>query len=227
MDRHLPEAFLRFLRVERAASPNTLQAYTRDLDQFMKFLEEEGVHRWEDVDLHHVEGWIRELYLMGYRRTTLQRKLSTLRSFFHFLVREGRLPANPARLLEPMKLVRQLPEALPDHLLTDLLEHWTCETPVDYRDRALVDLLYSTGLRVSEAADLTLPDVDLRGRLLRVVGKGGKERVVPFTRNTRSTLEAYLEQRHQLRPRTDHVFVSTRGNPLSRQRIWEILRRVF
>ncbi len=193
----------------------------------MTFLEEEGIHRWNEVNPHHVEGWIRELFLTGYRRTTLQRKLSTLRSFFHFLVREGHLSVNPARLLEPMKITRNLPEVLPDHLLMDVIEQWTCETPVDYRDRALVDLLYSTGLRVSEVAELTLKDVDLRARLLRVVGKGGKERVVPFTRNTRTTLEAYLQQRPHFRPRTDHVFVSTRGNPLSRQRIWEILRRVF
>lgn len=226
MEGDLFERFLDHLRVERGLSPNTIAAYRRDLDQFRSFLEEEGISV-EEVTVHDLQSWLFALHETGYARTSLQRKVSAVRRFFHYLVVEGVIPANPAALLEPMKAPKKLPEVLREEDIQKVLDTWKPEDPVGIRNKALVEVLYGSGMRVSELVSLRVRDVDLREGIARVLGKGRKERIVPLSPKALDALKRYLEVRRELRPQTDHVFVSRRGNPLHRQRVWEILREVF
>lgn len=220
------ERFLHHLRVERGLSPHTVAAYRRDLDQFRGFLEEEQLSL-EDVTVQDLQAWVFALHEQGYARSTLQRRVSAVRRFFHYLVVEGVLSANPAALLEPMKMPKRLPEVLREEEIQRVLDGWVPETPVEIRNKALVEVLYGSGMRVSELVGLRIRDVDLREGIARVFGKGRKERIVPLSPKAQEALRQYLEVRMHLHPKTDHIFVSRTGRPLTRQRVWEILREVF
>ncbi len=226
MEGDVLERFLHHLRVERGLSPHTVEAYRRDLVQFRAFLEEEGLSL-EDVTVQDLQAWVFSLHEEGYARSTLQRKVSAVRRFFHHLVVEGVLPANPAALLEPMKMPRRLPEVLREEEIQRVLDGWRPEHPVEIRNKALVEVLYGSGMRVSELVALRIRDLDLREGIARVLGKGRKERIVPLSPKAQEALRRYLEIRTRLNPRTDHIFVSRTGRPLTRQRVWEILREVF
>jgi len=218
--------FLHHLRVERGLSPNTVAAYRRDLDQFRNFLEEEKLSL-KDVTVQDLQAWVFALHERGYVRSTLQRKVSAVRRFFHYLVVEGVLSANPAALLEPMKMPKRLPEVLREEEIQRVLDRWVPATPVEIRNKALVEVLYGSGMRVSELVALRIRDVDLREGIARVFGKGRKERIVPLSPKALEALQRYLAVRMRLSPKTDHIFVSRTGRPLTRQRVWEILREVF
>lgn len=226
MESDLFERFLHHLRVERGLSPNTVAAYRRDLEQFRAFLEEEGIPV-EEVTVHDLQTWLFHLHEQGYARSSLQRKVSAVRRFFHHLVVEGILPANPATLLEPMKAPKKLPEVLREEDIQKVLDAWQPGDPVGIRNKALVEVLYGSGMRVSELVSLRVRDLDLREGIARVLGKGRKERIVPLSPKALEALTRYLDVRREFSPQTDHVFVSRRGRPLARQRVWEILREVF
>lgn len=218
--------FLHYLRVERGMSPHTIAAYRRDLIQYHAFLEEENI----DVDavtVHDLESWLYTLHEKNYARTTLQRKISAVRRFYHFLVQEGYMGRNPAQLLEPMKMPRKLPQVLREEEIQKVLDGWQPKDSLGIRNKALVEVLYGSGMRVSELVGLRIRDVDIQEGIARVLGKGQKERMVPLSRKACEALKTYLRIRREFSPQTDHVFVSHRGCPLTRQRVWEILRQTF
>ncbi len=226
-------AFERHLRDERAVSAHTLRAYGDDLGQFLGFLETflsrpAREVRVEEVDVLSVRSFLAHLRAQGLAKSSIGRHLSSLRTFFAFLRREGRVEANPARAVSAPRLPKPLPRALSTGEAAAVVEAPGDEGPLALRDRALLELLYATGLRVSELVGLSLSDVDLAGRQLRTLGKGRKERVVPFGEKASEALLAYLPARSSLRgPRTrrdrDPLFVNARGGRLTDRSVRRVL----
>ena len=196
------EAFERHLRDERVVSPHTGTAYGRDLRDFAAFLSREFLNRPEaeipasDIDLLAVRSYLAHLRARGLSKSSTGRHLSALRAFFRFLGREGRSEANPARAVATPRADRALPRTLSISEAAAVVEAGKDgETDLTARDRALLELLYATGLRVSELVALDLPDVDLASRQLRTLGKGRKERIVPFGEKAAAALREYLQER--------------------------------
>jgi len=218
-------AFLRALQAERGASPRTLAAYGRDAAHFLAFLASEGVESWAQVDVACARRYLVRLG-SARARATVARRLSALRHLFRFLVRTGRAPANPFRGLRAPRRPRRLPAFLSPAQVRALLQAPDPSTPVGLRDRALLELLYGSGLRVQEALSLRVEDV-ATGRELRVVGKGSRERVVLLTQAARAALDAYLQRGrpHLARPGVEALFVNGRGLALSARGAQRVVRR--
>jgi integrase/recombinase XerC len=220
------EAFLRHLERERNASPHTIRAYGEDLAQFAAYLEAEigRAPRPGDVDHLLIRGFLAELHRRGVRKVSAARKLAGLRTFFRYLCREGRLATNPARALLSPRLEKRIPSVLDEAQVGALLD-----VPGDdaaaRRARAILELLYATGIRCAELVGLDLGEVDLAARMIRVLGKGRKERVVLFGTRAGDALSAWLEQRSRLRPKTDAVFVNARGGRLTDRSVRAIFSR--
>lgn len=189
MDRHI-EKFLNYLRAERDASPHTIRNYTKDLEVLRQVL---GETPWEKADLLALRQFAARQREGGLSKVTIARRVATIRSFFRFLRREGYVPANPALGLVRPKQDRHLPSFLSVEETTRLMEAPAGDSFAASRDRAILETLYSTGLRVSELVNLKVRNVDLIGGTLRTVGKGRKERMVPMGSYSIQAIRAYLK----------------------------------
>lgn len=206
VDDELLDDFLRYVGDERRLSPRTVEAYGRDLEQFSDFLDGwlgSDDWSWTDVDRLAVRSYLGELDGRGLKRSTMGRKLSAVRVFFRFLHRTERVEANPARHVRTPPAERTLPGYLSAEQADDLFELLRRRADADggflaLRDRALVEVIYSCGLRLAEVRGLDLPDVDLASGQVRVTGKGDRERIVPLGRQARAAVRAYLPARAKL-----------------------------
>lgn len=217
--------FLRHLEHERNASPHTLRAYAQDLEQFVDALRDElgREPRPQDVDTLALRAFLARLYRSGMKRVSAARKLAALRTFFRWLCREGVLAQNPARLLQSPRGERLIPEHLEEHEVEALLNAPPTDDPAGLRARALLEMLYSTGLRCAELVSLDVDAVDLEARALRVLGKGRKERWVPFGRAAADALLAWLAVRQDLKPQGPAVFINLRGGRLTDRSVRNVL----
>ena len=214
--KELIKQFTTYIADERNLSPHTRVAYLQDLGEFQCFLERHGGSSKETLvrlDNILLRRYLAELHKRN-QRTSIARKLSTLRTFFRYLVREGQLPSNPAEGLSTPKLNRYLPKTLSVDEATALMERGYDSSLLDLRDRAIVELFYSSGLRVSELTGLDVGALDLRENLVRVLGKGRKERIVPIGRKAHEALLAYLEERN-LPDEKEPLFLNARGGRLT------------
>ncbi len=222
------DAFLEQLRVVRKASEHTVRAYARDLSDFAAFLEAEGVTEWQQVTVLTLRQYLNWLFAQGYERRSIARKLSSVRSFFRFLARMGYISVNPALDLKQPRLPQKLPTVLEVSEVERLLSSPDTSTPRGLRDRAILELLYATGLRVSEVASLRISDIDFAEKLVRVKGKGGKERIALLHDEALNWLERYLTESRPLflqrgKQVTDIVFVSQKGTPLTVRQIHRLV----
>jgi integrase/recombinase XerC len=201
------EEFLEHLRLNENASLNTVRAYDSDLSQFLVFLSGHvGRRRAEleptDFDLQNIRAFLGELHRRGNTRSSAARKLAAIRTFGRYLRREGFLEGDPAALVGTPKREERLPAHLGEAEMTRLLEMPDASRPLGRRDRAILELFYASGLRLSELVGLDLENVNLRSRIVRVLGKGGKERLVPFNRAAEASLRAWLADRELFEPQT-------------------------
>jgi len=220
-------AFLRRLAVERNLSRHTIEAYRRDLAQFFDFCERRGVQSLQRVDRRTLRRYLAHLDSRGYARASVVRKASAVRSFYSDAVRRKTVSHHPATGLHLPSKQRTLPKNLPQATLTGLLDGLVDRDPVALRDRAIIELLYACGLRVSELAGLRVADVR-RADYLRVTGKGTKQRVVPIGRPAQNAVADYLEGgRAQLSGSdlADWLWVGVRGGPLGVRGIRQAVRR--
>jgi integrase/recombinase XerC len=219
-------AFLRHLERERNASPHTIRAYGEDLAQFTDHLGRElgREPRPEDADHLSIRGFLAELHRRGLARSSSARKLAGLRTFFRYLCREGRLEANPARLLATPRRDKRIPAVL-DEAQVEALLAMPGDAVSAVRGRAILELLYATGMRCAELVALDAGEVDLDARMVRVLGKGRKERIVLFGRRAQAALRAWLECRVRLRPRGDALFLNARGGRLSDRSVRALVAR--
>jgi integrase/recombinase XerC len=197
-------AFLEFLRLNRNASPHTVAAYDSDISQFLTFTAaQQNKTRTTlapaDIDLGAVRAFVSELHRQRQARSSVARKLSALRSFGRFLRREGWIESDPAALAVAPRREIKVPAHLTVDEMSRLLEMPDGTQPLGRRDRAILELFYASGLRLSELVGLDVEDVNLSARMVRVMGKGAKERLVPFNRTTEGSVRAWLKDRHTLR----------------------------
>jgi len=221
------EAFLDELRTGRRLSPNTLDAYARDLADYLAFARRHRLTGWHEATPVFVDAYFARLMRRGLAGATVARRRSSLRGFHAFLARRGAQEVDPLAQLPPPRRERRLPHALPVADVERLLAQPQGEDPLRLRDRALLELAYASGLRVSELCGLDRSRLDLAERSVSVAGKGGRERTVPFGRAAARALREYLDRgRAPLAPRARHdaVFVNARGGRLGRMGFWKILR---
>lgn len=195
LDTHVKE-FLQHLRYERNLSPHTLRNYASDLEQFRQHLFDVEKHDdfpIEQIDRLTIREWMAGLY-GDHKRTSVARKLASLRTFFQFLVREGKLASNPAKQVATPKIERKLPNHLSMEDAVRFIETPDVNTDLGRRDRAILEFLYATGIRVGELVGINLADVDFRERLVRVTGKRNRQRIVPFGEPSAQALMLYLEE---------------------------------
>lgn len=226
MDAELNQ-FYQHLTAERGLAPLTVAAYAGDLQDFWQFVETRGLTGWGAISLADLQDYLAALEGRGLSARSRARKLSALRQFFRFLQREEKIKTNPVELLDSPRLPRRLPRVLGEAEVATLLNGPDPTTPLGQRDAALLEVLYATGLRVSELVGLTLKQLDLRRGVVRPLGKGSKERVVPMVAQATEKIELYLAQgRAQLLKgrQSPYLFVNGRGGKLSRQGFWKILK---
>lgn len=224
------ERYIRYVTLERGRSPHTVSAYRSDLGHYLAWLAIRSLVRATEIGPDHVRDYIASL--QG-TRTTVARKLSSIKNFHRFLLDEGVVPDDVTRELHAPKLPGRLPKALSVAQVHDLLDAIVGDEPIALRDRALLELLYATGARVSEVTEMTLDDlVDDQGRtadMVRVTGKGRKQRMVPVGSYARAALDSYLTRARpalikNAKKFTPVVFLGARGGPLSRQNAWLIIQ---
>jgi len=220
--------FLDYLTYERNVSINTIVAYRDDLESFVAFLcDDYFTTPRESLDLGGIDNLTIRAYLAHLARRKLARSsvarhLSALRTFFKYLMREGVVPANPARGVATPKREKHLPAVMQPPDVALLLEQPDLETPLGLRDRAFLELMYASGLRISELTGIDLDDLELRARLVKVHGKGSKERIVPFGRKAEDALRAYLPARNA-DAEENALFVNYRGERITTRSV----RRLF
>ena len=222
--------YLEFLTAEKGFSLNTRHAYQNDLSQLCEFAEPKaGFAGWRGVTAALLSDYVVSLRDRGYASTTIARKIAALKSFFSFLVDEGIVKEDPSEQLSSPKIGRPLPKVLSREEVDLILAQprrrgWAAET---VRDEALLQLLYATGMRVTELVSLNVEDVNLEGRMVRCMGKGAKERILPIHQQALRSLATYLESaRNRLARTIDEraLFLNRRGQRLTRQGFWLILK---
>ena len=218
------DRFLATLRNERQLSPHTLNNYQRDLRQLAGFCDQQQLADWLQLDSQHIRQYVAQRHRQGLAAKSLQRELSAMRGFFDFLIREGQLPGNPARDVQAPRVRRKLPTTLDVDKTAALLNDQDSD-PLAVRDRAIVELFYSSGLRLSELVQLDLAQLDLAEAQVRVLGKGNKSRIVPVGRQALAALRDWLAIRPTF-PLQDQqaLFVSRHGRRISARTIQKRLR---
>ena len=221
------DQFLHYLTVERGYSENTIEAYHHDLRRFMNYLEQKGIRDISKVNKLNLRTFLLALKKQGLSMRTVARNQVVLRSFFRYLVLEGLLETNPSEELESPRTVKTLPEILTSREVEELLEQPNLKTPLGVRDRAMLETIYATGMRVSELIGLPLNHVNLEAGYALIYGKGSKERVVPLGSEAIGWIARYLEKvRSGLvkGKESPPLFVGRSGKGLSRQRFWKSLK---
>jgi integrase/recombinase XerC len=222
--------FLNHLTYERNVSPNTVAAYRDDLESFVRFLCNDYFTMARDqldlrrVDHLSVRSYLAHLARRSLRRSSIARHLSALRSFFKYLMREGAAEANPARGIATPKGEKRLPSVLQTSDVAVLLEQPDLATPLGVRDRAWLELLYASGLRIGELVGIDFDDVELRARLVKVRGKGSKERIVPFGSKAEEAVRAWVSAREA--PTEEHaLFTNYRGERITARSVRRLFER--
>ena len=222
---HLEE-YLARCATQRGMSTHTLDAYRRDLSQFFDFCDRAGVASVTAVDRRIIRRWLSQLDTRGYARTSVARKSSSVRAFYADALRRGRVEANPAASLHRSKKPQRLPQALRPAAVAGVLDSISGGEPLELRDRALLEVLYATGLRVSEVAALRVRDVQGREEI-RTRGKGGRDRVVPLGGAARRAIEAWIEigRPELVAATTQDLWIGARGGTLDVRGIRRVVRQ--
>ncbi|WP_077615198.1 site-specific tyrosine recombinase XerD [Caenibacillus caldisaponilyticus] len=222
--------FIRYMIVEQGLSANTVDSYRRDLEQYMAYISENcGIQDWNGVDRSMIAQYLFQLKDKGRSAATIARQTASIRQFHRFLLRENRTSRDPSHHIGAPKTERRLPKVLSTREVEALLYAPDTTTPAGIRDRAMLEVLYATGVRVSELVQLDLDDLHLAMGFVRCMGKGGKERLVPLGRAAIQATEQYLaEARPKLAKHktTNAVFLNQRGERLTRQGLWKILKKL-
>ncbi|MGD6966894.1 site-specific tyrosine recombinase XerD [Rossellomorea vietnamensis] len=221
--------FIHFLIVERGLAKNSVESYQRDLKNYLKFLQNvDSVQKWDEVNRVNITGFLGHLKNEGKSSKTLARHVASIRSFHQFLLREKVTEQDPSVHIESPKMERSLPKVLSIDEVEALLEAPQESMPLGIRDKAMLEVLYATGIRVSELIKLQMDDVHLNMGFVRCIGKGNKERIIPIGKAAISVLEKYLhEGRSQLvskKHKDESLFLNHHGKGLSRQGFWKILK---
>jgi integrase/recombinase XerD len=221
-------SFLSYLKLEKTLAANTVASYAFDLERLRSYVAQRGVVRLEDVTPDLLHAYVRDLFDVGFAAASIRRTLSSLRAYFSFVVAEGLLKQDPTELLESPKSGRSLPSVLTVSEIDRIMECVDTRKRGGVRDRAMLETLYATGIRVSELSSLCLEQVFAAEGLLRVRGKGSKERIVPIGDTALAWIRDYCEAERPCfsKPHSDStVFLNVRGQRLSRMAVWKIIQK--
>lgn len=224
----LVDEYLNYLTVEKGASANTLEAYSRDLLRFVDFMGGIGRRSPEEVAPEDLLSYIVFLRFQGLSSVSVNRNLAAVRGFFRYLLREGKVKASPLSTVKSAKAWFRLPDVISKEEMFHLLSMPAGDSVVDIRDRAIMELMYATGLRVSETVALELKNINWQVGYLHITGKGGKERIVPVARSALEAVRIYLEKARPvlLSGRvSDALFINKSGGAFSRQGLWKVIRK--
>jgi integrase/recombinase XerD len=223
----LLDQFLHYLIVEKGLSKNTIEAYSHGLTRFLNHLRGKGVQEIRDIDKFHVRGFLLALKKKNLATKSIVRNLVAIRTFFRFLIEEGILETNPVEDLESPKVAKTLPEILTLKEIEQILEQPNLQTPLGMRDRAMLEMLYATGMRVSELTHLPTHQVNLEGGYVLLYGKGSKERIVPLGSEAMKWVTQYLKTAREIlakRKESLSLFINRSGKGMSRQGFWKNLK---
>lgn len=223
----LLDQFLHYLIVEKGLSRNTIGAYSHGLTRFLSHLREQGIQEIQEAGKFHIRGFLLTLGRKNLNTKSIVRDLVAIRAFFRFLIQEGILESNPVEELESPKVARTLPEILTLKEIEQILEQPNLQTPLGIRDRAMLETLYATGMRVSELTQLPTHQVNLEGGYVLVYGKGSKERIIPFGGEAMKWVSAYLKTARRILSKgkeSPFLFVNRSGKGMTRQRFWKSLK---
>lgn len=232
-DKQLIEEYLNFLRIERGLSVNTCRSYQRDLHKFLDFVEQSN-NCIITCNTSVLLAFVISFKELGHSSKSVARYTATLRGFFGFLVQEDKRPDNPTIYLNSPKTEQNLPNVLAEKIINEVMTRDSDQSPLTVRDKAIIEILYGCGLRVSELIKVSLNDISFELGYLRCKGKGDKERIVPVGEPALAVLGEYINRSRQMilaqnkKPRAEDrntLFLNSRGRPLSRQAIWQILKK--
>lgn len=224
------ESYLQFVGLEKGLQPNSLDAYQRDLERYLVFLERaRGLQSLDAVDIHHIESFLEELAAMELNASTVARNISSIRNFHKFLVMEDITASNPAEIVDLPKKARKLPDILSPQEVISMLDAFDGEDSASVRNKAMLEVMYAAGLRVSELVNLSLDQLFFEVGFIRVIGKGNKERLVPVGQPAIEAVKMYLDESRlrciKVKKNTlNKVFLNLRGKPISRMSVWNIVQ---
>jgi integrase/recombinase XerD len=224
----LVDQFIHYLAVERGLADNTLESYNRDLNQFLGFLESEKTEDLQQVTRNMIMAYLLLLQKKGRATATVSRHLATLKSFYHFLLRERYIDKDPTENLESPKLEKKLPRILTIYEVEMLLNQPNGMDSAGFRDKAMLELLYATGIRVSELINLDLNHINMDMGYIRCFGKGAKERIVPVGSLARNSVSEYIQRGRVklIKNKPEQaLFVNQHGRRLTRQGFWKIIKK--
>ena len=225
-DRQILDAFIDNIWIEKGLSQNTLDSYRSDLEQFSKWLEKNNLS-YLKTSKKEILSYLSFLFQKGLGSKTVARKLSSLKSFFRYLVFKSIIPNDPSSEVETPKLLKSIPKSISEKEVEALLAAPDEKTDIGLRDKTMIETLYSCGLRISELTNLELLNLNLRQGVIRVIGKGQKERLVPMGDQLIALLELYISssRKNLLKKRySDFLFLSTRGQRMTRQSFWHRIK---
>lgn len=226
---HALEDYFHYLQIERGLSQNTLQSYRRDLRQYKRFLKhEKKVSSWQSIDRSTITEFLLTLKEKGKSASTIARMISALRLFHQFLIREQIVNHDPSLHIETPKQARLLPQVLTANEI-DILLDIKVENPLDSRNKAMLELMYATGLRVTELVELQVSDLHLSMGFVRCFGKGRKERIIPLGEFAIQALDDYVSDAREIvvnKETTETLFVNQHGKPITRQGFWKIIKEI-
>ncbi len=220
------DQFISYLHNTKKTSENTEMSYRRDLNKVLKYMKEQGIAEVSEITVTHLHSYILYLEKNHFAAATISRNIASIKAFYHYLWKEGKVPGDISEALKPPKIEKKIPEILSEEQVNRLLEQPGTESPKEVRDKAMLELLYATGIRVTELISLKVTDVNLKLGFI-VCRDNNKERVVPFGREAKNALLRYLESARRdmiENEEEDTLFVNYSGQPMSRQGFWKLIK---
>lgn len=220
------ENYIDYVKYERKLSEETAKNYRYDLDKFSKFLKDSNVYNFNEVDSHIIEKYLKEINDMNPK--SISRNITSINNLFIFLLKDKKLTKNPCEFIDRPKLKKTLPDTLSFEEVTNILDI-TLKDKYDYRNKAMLEILYGSGLRIGELINLTLRDVDMENDIIRCFGKGSKERIVPINDYEKYFLRLYLDKRSEflIKGNNDYLFLNNHGNKMTRQGFLKNLKKIL
>jgi len=221
--------FLNYLKIERKLSDNTISSYKIDLERYVKYLKDIGINNFSLITTLTIQNYLKLLSEIGLMSSSIARNISSIRTFHRFLVDEGIAEKDPSELVQSPKLPKKLPTVLTIQEIDQIFQQIDTSTHIGLRDKAIIETLYSTGIRVSELTGMRTGDIFWEENVIRIIGKGSKERFVPFGEKAKVDLHRYIEttRRFYARKRVskDYLFLNFRGEPLTRIGVWKLIKK--
>ena len=215
-------SFFTFLYVEKGLSKNTIEAYSNDLNNFLSWLNKLDIQDYKNISEALINEYVAYLFKNGLKSSSVNRKISSLKSFYLFLIKKKVISSSPLSEIITPKKEQYLPSSMSEDEVERLLQSPNIELDIETRDKAMIEMLYATGMRISELINLKITDIDIERSVLKVLGKGSKERLIPFGEKASDSLSYYLKKRKKSLAK--EVFISNRGRKMTRTGFWQRIK---